>query len=181
MRLSFAVLLFCLLEATALGQQSGSAPAIPPNPCAAPEQKQLEFWVGDWDLTWPGPKQGEVQHGTNSIHRLLDQCVVQEDFSGDPSAPLHGMSVSIFDTRAGKWKQTWVDNQGSYLDFVGEFKNGQMVLAREGVRPDGTKIVQRMVFKNIQANEFDWSWESSTDGGKTWQVQWPIHYKRKSS
>lgn len=89
------------------------------------------------------------------------------------------MSVSIFDTRAGKWKQTWVDNQGSYLDFVGEFKDGQMVLARDGVRPDGSKIVQRMVFKNIQANEFDWSWESSADGGKTWHVDWPIHYKRK--
>ena len=45
--------------------------------------------------------------------------------------------------------------------------------------PDGTKILQRMVYKNITADEFDWSWESSSDGGKTWQVMWPIHYKRK--
>jgi len=36
-----------------------------------------------------------------------------------------------------------------------------------------------MVFKNITPNEFDWSWGASKDGGKTWQVQWPIHYKRK--
>jgi hypothetical protein len=177
----FIVGLLYLVSAAASGQQAGSASATPPNPCAAPEQKQLEFWVGEWDLTWPGQKQGEVQHGTNRIHRLLDQCVVEENFTGDPSAPLRGISISIFDTRAGKWKQTWVDNQGSYLDFEGEFKDGQMVLWRDGVRPDGTKIVQRMVFKNIQAREFDWSWESSTDGGKTWQVNWPIHYKRKSS
>ena len=40
---------------------------------------------------------------------------------------------------AGKWKQTWVDNEGGYLDFVGESKDGQMILSREATRPDGTK------------------------------------------
>lgn len=159
-------------------QQSVSTP--PPNPCAAPQQKQLEFWVGEWELTWPGDKPGELDHGTNSIHRLLDSCVVQENFSGGDTMHLRGMSLSIFDTRAGKWKQTWVDNEGGYLDFVGEFQDGQMILARDAVRPDGTKVIQRMVFKNITANEFDWNWEASKDGGKTWEVMWPIHYKRKS-
>ena len=104
---------------------------------------------------------------------------MQENFSGESAMHLRGMSVSIFDTRAGKWKQTWVDNEGAYLDFVGEFKDGQMILARDAVRVDGTKVIQRMVFKNISRNEFDWSWEASKDGGKTWEVQWPIHYKRK--
>jgi hypothetical protein len=28
-------------------------------------------------------------------------------------------------------------------------------------------------------DEFDWSWEASKDGGKTWNVVWPIHYKRR--
>jgi hypothetical protein len=179
MRIAFSVFLFCLVGGVGMAQQAGSSSTPPPNPCAVPEQKQLEFWVGNWDLTWPGAKQGEMDHGTNSIHRLLDNCVVQESFSGENAMHLRGMSVSIFDTRAHKWKQTWVDNEGGYLDFVGEFKDGQMILARDAVRPDGTKVVQRMVFKNIKANEFDWSWEASTDGGKTWKVQWPIHYKRK--
>ena len=52
---------------------------------------------------------------------------------------LRGRSASIFDVSAGKWKQTWVDNEGGYLDFVGEFKDGQMVLEREATRPDGSK------------------------------------------
>jgi hypothetical protein len=54
-----------------------------------------------------------------------------------------------------------------------------MILQREGSGMDGKKILQRMVWKNIGAREFDWSWESSKDDGKTWQVNWPIHYKRK--
>ena len=181
MRIAVCVFLLCLASGWAAAQQAGSTAAPPPNPCAVPEQKQLEFWVGEWDLSWPGAKQGETEHGTNSIHRLLDSCVVQENFSGENAMHLRGISVSLYDTRAGKWKQTWVDNEGEYLDFVGEFKDGQMILARDAVRPDGTKSIQRMVFKNISANEFDWSWEASTDGGKTWQVQWPIHYKRKGA
>lgn len=180
MRLTFLVFLFCTASAFAFAQQNAAAKPAP-DPCVAPEQKQLEFWVGDWDLTWPGEKQGQTDHGTNSIHRSLNGCVVQENFSGGDAMHLRGMSVSLFDTRAGKWKQTWVDNEGEYLDFVGEFKDGQMILARDAVRPDRTKVIQRMVFKNITANEFDWSWEFSKDGGKTWEVQWPIHYKRKGS
>src|SRR5881275_1582571 len=150
------------------------------NPCAASQQKQLDFWVGEWDLTWPGQKPGEIGHGTNSIRRIMDGCVVQENFSGANSMPMRGTSVSVFDARAGKWKQTWVDNEGGYLDFIGEFKDGQMILACEARSPDGSKVLQRMVWKNVSPKELDWSWERSSDGGKTWQVLWPIHYRRKS-
>jgi hypothetical protein len=148
------------------------------NPCLAPQQKQFDFWVGEWELSWPGQNPGETGHGTNRINRIMDGCVVQENFSGGDSMHLRGTSVSTFDARSGHWKQTWVDNEGGYLDFVGDFSNGQMILQREAVR-NGTKILQRMVWKNITASEFDWSWEASSDGGKTWQVNWPIHYRRK--
>ncbi len=169
--------LLCCVVSIAAAQQSNPGP--PPNPCAAVEQKQLEFWVGEWDLTWPGQKAGDTDHGTNTITRIMDGCVVQENFSG-LTQHLRGTSLSTFDVSAHKWKQTWVDNEGGYLDFAGEFKDGQMILQRESVNGKGVKSMQRMVWKNITANEFDWSWEASQDDGKTWQVQWPIHYKRKS-
>jgi hypothetical protein len=172
-----ALLLLSLAVSSVAAQQSGQA--APPNPCLAPEQKQLEFWVGEWDLTWPGATAGETGHGTNSIKRIMDGCVVQENFSA-LAQPLRGTSVSTFDATTHKWKQTWVDNEGGYLDFTGEFKDGQMILWREATGPEGAKFLQRMVWKNISANEFDWSWEASQDNGKTWQVKWPIHYKRKS-
>jgi hypothetical protein len=150
-------------------------------PCSATQQKQFDFWLGTWDLTWPGEKSGETGRGTNTINRILDDCVVHESFSGGDSMHLRGNSLSLFDVHSGKWKQTWVDNEGSYLDFVGEFNGSQMVLSREATRPDGSTVKQRMLWKNINADELDWSWESSKDGGKTWQVLWPIHYKRSKS
>ena len=168
-----------MMLATLCAAQQQSANTNQSAPCSEAQQKQFNFWIGSWDLTWPGNTAGQVAHGTNNISRILDGCVVQENFSGGAAMPLRGMSVSLFNSRSGKWQQTWVDNQGAYLDFVGEFKDGQMVLAREATKPDGSKVLQRMVYKNIQAREFDWNWQSSSDGGKTWKVIWPIHYQKK--
>lgn len=172
-----ALLLAMLSVPTLFARQSAT---LETNPCIAPQQKQFDFWLGQWDLTWPGEKKDETGHGTNTITRTLGGCIVQENFSGGDSMRLRGISVSTFDVNAGRWKQTWVDNEGGYLDFVGQFRDGQMILQREATRNDGTKFLQRMVWKNITLNEFDWTWEASHDGGKTWQVNWPIHYKRRS-
>jgi hypothetical protein len=165
------------LSAT-LGAFAQSPPAAPV-PCQESEQKQLDFWVGEWDLTWTGQKPGEINHGTNNVKRVMDGCVVEENFSGGSDSHLRGHSVSMFDARARMWKQTWVDNEGSYLDFIGGLKDGQMSFWMEVNRHDGSPAIQRMIWKNVTADSLDWSWESSVDAGKTWQVMWPIHYQRK--
>jgi len=164
------VIFTCLLILPVLSQEAT-------NPCARAEQKQLDFWVGEWKLTWPGPR-GELQHGSNSIRRVLGGCVVEENFSGGQTMHLRGKSLSLFDARQGKWKQTWVDNEGGYLDFIGEFRDGKMILSREARDRHGKKLLQRMVFRNIRLDQLDWSWERSEDGGKSWTVVWPIHYDR---
>ena len=52
-----------------------------------------------------------------------------------------------------------------------------MILGREAEQA-GKAILQRMVWFNISTDSFDWHWEQSSDGGQTWTVQWPIHYRR---
>lgn len=84
-------------------------------PCNTPEARQFDFWIGEWNLTW-----GDEGKGTNIITSTLGGCVILENFDGTPSITLKGMSVSTFNARSGKWEQTWVDNQGGYLDFTGE-------------------------------------------------------------
>lgn len=162
---------FALISSTAFAQE-GETPKEPP--CSVPEAGQFDFWVGEWDANW-----GENSAGTNSIKKIMDGCVILENFDGTPSIPLKGMSVSTFSEQSGKWQQTWVDNSGGYLDFVGGFEDGKMILSREFVK-DGKKLMQRMVWFNISENEFDWNWERSEDSGKIWKVLWSIHYKRKN-
>jgi len=97
----------------------------PESPCSEPEQKQLDFWVGDWNLTWPGQDARETGHGTNSIKRILDGCILQENFSSEDSMPMRGISMSVYDASVKKRTQTWADNEGGYLDFVGEVVVGR--------------------------------------------------------
>lgn len=173
-RYAYVLVVMLAIAGTSFAQTS------PPNPCTLPEQKEFDFWVGEWDAIFPGNSAGSTGRGTNSVTRVLDGCVVQENFSSKDAGDLRGISVSTYDVREGKWKQTWVDNQGGYLDFTGGFQDGQMILSREFTNKEGKRISQRMVWKNIKPTEFDWSWERSEDGGKTWKVVWPIHYVRKS-
>lgn len=138
-------------------------------PTLPAEARQFDFWVGTWDLTWEGGK------GTNTITAILDSAVIQEDFEG---GDFKGKSVSVFNRHTQKWQQTWVDNAGGYLDFVGGFEDGKMIFKRTATR-DGVAFLQRMIWYNIQKDALDWNWERSDDGGKTWKVLWQIHYARK--
>ena len=113
------------------------------------------------------------------VFATLDGAVIQENFEGgDP--PLRGMSVSVFSREDERWHQAWVDNSGSYLDFVGDFDDGKMILQRDG-RVEGKTVKQRMVWFDISENALEWNWERSDDEGKTWKVLWNIHYRRRSS
>lgn len=130
----------------------------------------FDFWLGDWELTW-----GENQHGINRIESILNGAAIQEKFEGEG---LVGISVSVFSQEDHRWHQTWVDNSGSYLDFVGEFENGKMILSRNGI-VEGKRIKQRMVWYDISENAFLWNWERSDDNGTSWKTNWKIVYTRK--
>ncbi|HEX5132117.1 MAG TPA: hypothetical protein VFX92_06485 [Candidatus Krumholzibacteria bacterium] len=162
-----------LIAAIALLAGSALPTGAQTPPPQDPRAAQFDFWVGVWDLT-----SGDKPAGTNTITKEFDGAVIMEHFSGIPQPGLNGMSVSVFNPATGKWHQTWVDNQAGYLDFVGEFADGKMILSRHANRA-GKDFLQRMVWSNIGPDSFDWSWERSDDNGATWQVVWPIHYTRK--
>lgn len=152
-------------------QESGDTPV---SPCDRAEARQFDFWIGEWDLSW-----GDSGKGTNIITAELGNCVIEENFTTLGEKPFIGNSVSVYNPRLGKWQQTWVDNNGSYLDFLGEWSDGKMTLSRETVNKEGKLIRQRMVFHDITKKSLIWDWESSEDSGHTWKTLWTIKYKRR--
>jgi len=145
----------------------------PPSGCDSPESRQLDFWLGDWDLTY-----GDGGKGRNRITKILDGCAILEEFNGAPGVKLNGRSLSMFDKPSGKWKQTWVDDSGAYLDFVGGMEGGRMVLAREAER-GGQKFLTRMVFQDVAPDSLTWLWQRSNDRGASWTTLWEIRYRRR--
>jgi hypothetical protein len=129
----------------------------------------LDFWIGDWTVSWPGGT------GTNSIRRILGGHVIEEEFAcRDDDGPLYGRSLSVRDRASGVWRQTWVDSTGAYLDLVGVDVDGRISFQRDAA--DGAR--QRMVWLNVTEAGFRWEWQRSTDGGTTWDVTWPLDYRR---
>ena len=92
--------------------------------------RQFDFWLGEWDCSWSDDSGRHL--GTNSVYLDLGGVVVVENFDGRPSLDFQGLSFSVYDRKARRWKQTWVDSQGGYLDFVGGFADGVMELRRDG-------------------------------------------------
>ena len=147
----------------------------PSTGCNSPESRQMDFWLGDWDAAYV--QNGVAAKSRNRVTKVLDGCAILEEFTGAPGMSLDGRSYSVYDARAGRWKQTWVDNQGGYLDFAGDVLDGNRVFAREFTR-QGKIVKQRMVFRDVKPDSFKWLWQASTDGGATWSTSWEIDYRR---
>jgi hypothetical protein len=169
------VLVLLLASSTVL-LSAVAAQSPPPSPCAA-TSTEFDFWIGDWTVRWTGPDQRELE-GRNRVRRALDGCAIMEEFDGAPGSPLKGISVSVYDPKRKVWKQTWVDNQASYLDFEGGFADGRMVLARSSAEVNGKPVHQRMVFHGITRDAFTWDWQRSRDDGKSWETTWQLRYTR---
>ena len=165
-----AAALATLAAAPALAQ------GLPSYGCDSPESRQFDFWLGEWELTYVENDRPAKSH--NHVTKTLDGCAILEEFSGAPGTRLDGRSFSTFDRATRKWRQTWVDNTASYLDFTGGPQNGSMVLMREAESPSGAKFHQRMVYQDIRRDSLKWLWQRSDDGGRSWQTNWEIEYRR---
>ncbi|MEP6739776.1 MAG: hypothetical protein ABJA61_05325 [Caldimonas sp.] len=151
------------------------APAAPP-PCMAPEYRQFDFWVGEWDVYLPnGQKAGE-----NRIEPIAGGCALLENWAG--KGGFSGKSLNIYDSGDQRWHQTWVDNSGTLLMISGSFVAGRMVLGSEAPNRGGAGGTTRQQISWTPGDDGSVRqlWESSTDSGKTWTVLFDGKYvKRK--
>ena len=161
--------------------------SIPGIAVAQPDLKDLEpehyfdFWIGTWDLEWEAPD-GTVETGTNHIEKILGGNVIKENFRAETGRfeGYEGKSFSVYQTRTKTWRQTWVDSQSGYIDLEGQFEGNKRIFITEDTGPDGNPVLKRMMFYDITSDSLTWDWELSVDDGKTWELQWRIHYTRSN-
>ncbi|MGD9967476.1 MAG: hypothetical protein AB7Q23_10110 [Hyphomonadaceae bacterium] len=148
--------------------------------CADPRFREMDFWVGEWEVQWDATPSLPAGVGRNTVTRELGVCVIQERFEGGPATQgLVGHSVSTFHRQVGQWRQTWVDNKGGYFALVGGRQGDQFVLESTRISEQMPQV--RMVFEDITDTSLTWRWQRSTDGGATWADEWVIYYSRIAS
>jgi len=153
-------------------------------PCTAPEYRQFDFWVGEWEVR---NASGQLL-GHNRISKRYGGCVVLEEWEGAGGGS--GSSFNFYDQPTKQWHQFWVDTsgtnwlssdkQGNPATMRGGIQNGAMVLTGS---PDSLPSIglQRVTFRPLDGGRVRQTFESSTDGGKSWTASFDGFYKKAAS
>ena len=150
---------------------TGIAQAATP-PCSAPEHRQFDFWLGDWQVRKPD---GAVA-GTNRITREYDGCVLHEHY--ETGKGYSGESLNVYDASRKVWHQTWVDDDGLLLTLEGRWNGRSMVL--EGLAPseDGAMAKQRISWTPAADGSVRQLWQAA-DAKGTWTIVFDGRYTKK--
>lgn len=166
---------FCLLAVLAVACITLHAQPSQ-SPCQTnPAFRRFDFWIGEWEVY--GAKGNKA--GDSKIELILDSCIILENWSNLKG--YKGKSFNTFNAITNQWQQTWVDNAGSIVYYSeGKFEDNKMIVATKNEKQlDGKVKIMRMTFTKLSNDKVRQLGESSTDGGKTWQTDFDLEYRRK--
>jgi len=154
------------------GQAQNTAVGRPPASCTDAEYRQLDFWLGDWDVY-------EVTDSTqivarNRVTRILNGCVLRELY--EQKNGMVGESYSLWDAARGVWHQSWVTNRGTLLLLDGQLNGDRLVLTGPDKVPDGRPALIRGIWW-AEGRDVREKADRSTDGGKTWTPLFDIVFR----
>lgn len=135
-------------------------------PCAGANYRQLDFWIGDWDVFDVERPAVVVAHA--SVELILNSCVLHEVYEGLDGH--QGESFSIYDVTRDTWHQSWVSDHGYLLTIEGRLRGGTMTLAGTDHLPNGKPRQVRGEWRSLDHGVREVA-ARSTDGGVTW-IPW---------
>ena len=170
----------CLLALTLLtaGRRASALPSAdektPVSPqCAAPEYRQLDFWVGDWDAYEVGGSAKPVARARIDV--ILGGCAIREVY--EQTDGLLGQSFTVYDASRRVWHQTWVTNRGQLLTIEGAFDKDALTLEGPLRSPTGPERTIRGVWQAQDGGVREIA-HTSPNGGRSWQPYFDIIFRR---
>jgi len=171
---SFALLIALLLiqaGGEVSGQEAATAKSTKSAPCSAPEYRQFDFWLGDWETFELSAPDKVVAR--NHVDSILDGCVIREVYEQNDG--LIGQSFTIYDATRKVWHQSWVTNRGKLLVVEGGMRGERMVLTGTDRTTDGKSRQLRGIWIRVPRGVRETA-ETSSDG-KTWQPLFDIEFR----
>ncbi|MBD3402972.1 DUF1579 domain-containing protein [candidate division GN15 bacterium] len=149
------------------------------------EMKHLEGMIGMWDVASkmkmdPTSDEWTDFSATAEFSYILDGAALRMDYEGQMMGmPYKGLSISAYDREHEEWQDTWVDNMtGRIMMMTGWEKDGKRVMQGKDIW-NGQEMLVRTTSHNMTDDSFDWKYETSTDGGKTWETMMTATYTKR--
>jgi hypothetical protein len=114
---------------------------------------------------------------------LIDGSANVEEHTFDkPNGVTHGIALRAYDAATATWAIWWVDSRSPHspLDppVVGRFEAGVGTFYSESTTSAGKVDRTRFVWSHITADSARWEQSASVDGGKTWETNWVMEFRR---
>ncbi|MGB7752379.1 MAG: hypothetical protein WCF88_12585 [Candidatus Acidiferrales bacterium] len=145
-------------------------------------QHDFDFEIGTWKVhlkKLQHPLTGSTTwiefDGTIAARAVWDGRANFDEFQADsPSGHIEGLTLRLYNPQSRQWNLYWAnpkDGTFSGPPQVGEFKNGIGEFYCQDTY-NGRTILIRYVWSAITPNSAHFEQSFSTDGGKTWEVNW---------
>jgi hypothetical protein len=152
----------------------------------------FDFLAGSWIVQHRKLKhrlthsdEWEIFSGTCDMRMLLGGAAnVDDNVLNTPEGMYRAASLRAFDAVTKKWSIWWLDGRHhpGQLDppVTGEFRNGVGLFFGDDTW-NGEPIKVRFMWSDITPNSARWQQAFSADGGKRWETNWVMDFRRASS
>lgn len=156
---------------------NGGVKSLRPTACDAPENRQFDFWLGEWDVSGTGAD--SVIVAESSITAGAQGCVIIEYWR--PFQGASGYSLNMYDVKSKEWHQEWMDGSGRHTPFKGLVEADGVLRYEQldGPWTDKTIKRKRMNFQKIDDNTVRQWGESYRPKTKEWTIDWDLTYHRR--
>lgn len=154
---------------------STASAGIGDSPCDAPEFRQFDFWLGDWDVSSAADG---IHRGSSHVSREMGGCVIWENWTS-AKGPYFGKSYNTWNPNLKRWEQYWVDTSAGVMFFHGQLKNDVMDYWTDDVsQAAGGTLLRHLQFFNLGPDKVRQFSQRSNDGGHTWHTEYDLIYTR---
>ncbi len=144
-------------------------------------QHDFDFEIGSWKthvrrLLHPlsGSSSWAEYDGTSVVRKVLDGSgnLVELNVEG-PAGRIEGVSLRLYNPQSRQWSLNYANRNSGTLSTptIGEFRNGRGKFYDQETL-NGRAILVRFIISGITSNSCHFEQSFSSDGGKTWEVNW---------
>jgi hypothetical protein len=142
-----------------------AAKPAPAQSCATVSHQEADFMVGNWLAS---DSSGHTI-GTTTIRKAYGGCVLIERWRGTGNSD-EGLGVIGYDPARRSWHRDFIDRRGLVLSLDGRREGPAMVMTGNDYEMDGTRM-NRLTWAPQRDGTIAQRWQTSTDGGRSWQLK----------